>query len=103
MANGLLTKQLVNKAILMMKDSAFWTWDDNEHAWQSSQFKSRHVKKEEAKEKVRAKVGSKELVKHTLVKNKHKTLNGGQKKIVFGGPKVKRGEKGSSKGDKLPL
>ena len=61
------------------------------------------LKKEKAKEKVRAKVGSKELVKHTLVKNKHKTLNGGQKKIVFGGPKVKRGEKGSSKGDKLPL
>ena len=68
MANGLLTKQQVNKAILMMKDSVFWTWDDNEHAWQSSQFKCRHVKKEEAKEKVRAKVGSKELVKHTLVK-----------------------------------
>ena len=24
--------------------SCFWTWDDNEHGWQSSQFKSRQVK-----------------------------------------------------------
>ena len=37
-----------------------------------------------------AKVYSKELVKHTLAKNKHRTLNGGQKKIVFGGPRVKK-------------
>ena len=36
---------------------------------------------------------SKYLVKHTLVKKKH----GGQKKIVFGGPKVKEARKGSSK------
>ena len=41
---------------------------------------------------------SKELVKHTLAKNKHRTLNGGQKKIVFGRPRVKKGKKVSSKG-----
>ena len=34
-----------------------------------------------------------ELVEHTLVKNKHRTLNGGQKKIVFGGPRVKEARK----------
>ena len=38
----------------------------------------------------KAKLVSKELARHTLVKNKHKTLNGGQKKIVFGGPRVKK-------------
>ena len=43
-------------------------------------------------------VDSKELVKHTLAKNKHRTLSGGQKKIVFGGPRVKKGKKVSSKG-----
>ena len=36
---------------------------------------------------------SKELVKHTLAKNKHRTLNGGQKKIVFGGPRLKKARK----------
>ena len=25
--------------------SCFWTWDDNEHAWQSRPFKSRKLKK----------------------------------------------------------
>ena len=85
MANGLLTKQLVNKAILMMTTSML-----------GSPVSSKVAKLGKEKVKVRAKVGSKELVKHTLVKNKHKILNGGQKK-------GKRGEKGSSKGEKLPL
>ena len=55
--------------------------------------KSPSLKKKKAKEKVTAKVGAKELVKHTLVKKKHKTLNGGQKKMVFSGPKVKEARK----------
>ena len=42
---------------------------------------------------------SKELVEDTLVKNKHRTLNGGQKKIVFGGPQGKKSRKGSLKGN----
>ena len=42
---------------------------------------------------MKAKVASKELVRHTLVKNKLKTLSGGQKKIVFGGPRVKKARK----------
>ena len=46
-----------------------------------------------AKEKEKAKVDSKELVEHTLVKNKHRTLNGGQKKIVLGGPRVRKAGK----------
>ena len=36
---------------------------------------------------------SKELVMHTFVKNKHKTMIGGQKKIVFGGPRVRKARK----------
>ena len=56
------------------------------------------LKEEKAKEKVKAMVDSKELVKHTLAKNKHRTLNGGQKKIVIGGPRVKKGKEVSSKG-----
>ena len=51
------------------------------------------LKEEKAKEKVKAKVDSKELVKQTLAKNKHRTLNGGQKKIVIGGPRVKKARK----------
>ena len=30
--------------------SCFWTWDDNEQAWQSSQFKSAKLKEEKVKE-----------------------------------------------------
>ena len=43
-------------------------------------------REEWVKEKEKAKVDSKELVRHTLVKNKHKTLKGDQK-IMLGGPK----------------
>ena len=49
-----------------------------------------------AKEK--AKVDSKELAMCTLVKNKHKTMIGGQKKLVFWWSKGKKGRKGLSKG-----
>ena len=48
-----------------------------------------------AKEKERATVDSKELDEHSLVNNKHTILNGGQKKILLGGPKEK-GKKGFS-------
>ena len=44
-----------------------------------------------------AKVNPEELEEHTLVKNKLKTLNCGQK-IVLGSQREKRGKKGSSKG-----
>ena len=33
-----------------------------------------------------------------MVENKHRILNGSQKKLVLGGPKEERGKKGSSKG-----
>ena len=36
---------------------------------------------------------SKELEEYSLVKNKHRTLNGGQKKIVLGGPKEEEARK----------
>ena len=54
---------------------------------------------EVAKEKEQAKVDLKEPEEHSLVKNKHRTLDGGQKKIVLGGPKEREARKVSSKGD----
>ena len=36
---------------------------------------------------------SKESEEHSLVKNKHRTLNGGQMKIVIGGPRVNKARK----------
>ena len=56
------------------------------------------LKEEKAKEKEKAKMDSKELMKHTLAKNKHRTQNGGQKKIVVRRSRVKKGKKGSSEG-----
>ena len=44
-------------------------------------------------EKVKGKEDSKDLATHTLVKNKHETLIGGQKKIVFGDCKKRKSEK----------
>ena len=44
---------------------------------------------EKAKEK--AIVDSKGPEEHSLVKSKHRILNGGQKKILLGGPKRKNG------------
>ena len=41
----------------------------------------------------KAKEDSKELEEYSLVKNKHRTLYGGQKKIVLGGPKVREARK----------
>ena len=46
------------------------------------------------KGKAKGKVVSKELEECSLVKNKHRILNCGQKKIIRGGPKKKRGKKG---------
>ena len=36
---------------------------------------------------------SKELEEYSLVKNKHRILNGGHRKIVLGGPKEKEARK----------
>ena len=64
---------------------------------------SEKKEREREKEKAKAKVDSRELVTHTLVKNKHKTMIGGHKKTVFGGQKGKKGRKRLSKGkNKFP-
>ena len=77
--------------------SCFWTWTTTSMLGSPESFRIAKSKEEKAKEKV--KVDPKELVRHTLVKNKPKTLNGGRKKIVLGGPGVKKSRKGSSKGN----
>ena len=57
---------------------------------------------EKAKEKEKVKVDSKELEEHSLVKRKHRTLSGGQKKIVLGGPRVRKARKALRK-EKIPF
>ena len=72
--------------------SCFWTWDDDEYAWQSRRFK--RPGEEEEKEKVKAKSGPE---KHSLANNKHKILNGGQKRTLLGGPKERKARKAGQK------
>ena len=69
------------------KKSCFWTWDDNEYAWQSRPFKGRQLKRREEQAKEWTKEGPKGPEEHFLAKNKHKILNCGQKKTLLGGPK----------------
>ena len=49
-------------------------------------------------QKEKVKVDSKELEEYSLVKNKHRTLHGGQKKMVLGGPREIETRKVFSKG-----
>ena len=65
--------------------SCFWTWDDIEYAWQSRPFNGRRVRRRKGKckgkgkgrsERTEEKVDSKEKEEHSLVENKHRTLNG---------------------------
>ena len=50
------------------------TWDASEYAWQSRPFKGRRGREEKEK----ARENPKEPEEHSLAKNKHKILNGGQ-------------------------
>ena len=92
MDNGLLTKQLSNKAKLMMKDRVFRHGTTTSMVGSPESFRIAKSKEE----KVKAKVDSEELVRHTLVKNKLKTLSGGQK-IVLGGQRVQEARKAPRK------
>ena len=56
-------------------------------------FRIVKLREGKVKEKEKAKVDSKELVMCTLVKNKHKTMISGYKKIVFGGPRARKARK----------
>ena len=75
----------------MMKDLVFGHGDDTEYSWQSRPFKGRQVKRRNGKGKGEGK-DPKELVRHTLVKNKQTSMNGGQK-IVLGGQREKEARK----------
>ena len=93
MDNGLLTKQLVNKAILMMKDRVFGHGTTTSMLGSPESFRIAKSKEEKAKEKTKAKVDSKELVMHFLVKKKKTRYWMVEKKMVFGGPLVKEARK----------
>ena len=73
--------------------SCFWTWDDNEHA--CSQDHSRAAKRSE--EKVKVKEDPKGPEERSLAMNKHKILNGGQKRTLLGGPKERKARKACHK------
>ena len=88
----------------MMKDRVFGHGTTSSMVGSPISSKVAKSKREEKeKENKKAKVDSKALVEHTLVKNKLKTLGGGQKMIVFGGPREKEARKGSSKGKNYSL
>ena len=93
-----LTRQLANKAKLIMKDRVFRHGTTTSMLGSPESFRIAKSEEEKVKEKVKAKVASKELVRHTLVKNKLKTLSGRQTKMAFGGPRVKEGRKALRKG-----
>ena len=76
-----------------MKDHVFGHGTTTRTFGSLDRLKVAKGEEEKDKEKARAKEDSKELVTHTLVKNKHKTMIGGQKKIVFGGEKGRKAEK----------
>ena len=92
MENGLLTKQLVSKVTLMMKDRVFGHGTTTSLAVQKVSGSPSYEKKK-VNEKALAQVDSKELVRDTLVKNKHEILNGGRKKVVLGGQREKEARK----------
>ena len=48
---------------------------------------------EKVKEKEKAKVDSKEREERSLVKNKHRILNGSLQRVVLGGPKEEEARK----------
>ena len=77
--------QSENMAASMMKDHVFGHGTTTRTFGSLDRLKVAKGEEEKDKEKARAKEDSKELVTHTLVKNKHKTMIGGQKKIVFVG------------------
>ena len=77
----------------MMKDRVFGHGTTMSMLGSPDSFRIAKSKKERVKEKVKAIVDSKEQEEHAFVKNKHKTLNGGQKKTVFGGPRVRKARK----------
>ena len=52
-----------------------------------------NIEEKRVKADERAKVGSKQPEEHSLVKSKHRKQNGGQKKIVLGGPKENEARK----------
>ena len=91
--NGLLTKQLVSK-VLMMKDRVFGHGTTTSMLGSPESFRIAKLQEEKAKEKAKARVDLKSTGKAYLgEKNKHKILNGGQKKTVLSGPRVKRQER----------
>ena len=76
--------------------SCFWTWDDNEYAWQSRPLKGRQVKRRNGKGKADPR-GPEE---HSLAKNKHKILNVRHKRTLLGGPKERKARKAGQKATK---
>ena len=93
--HGPSTSQPANEATLTMKDHVFGQGTTTSTSGNPKKFGTVKLKKQK---KEKSKVDSKELVMCTLVKNKHKTMIGGHKKIMFWWSMCKKGRKGLSKG-----
>ena len=83
----------MNKAISTMKDHVLGHGTTMSTFGNPESFRIVKLKEEKVEEKEKAKVDSKELVMRTFVKNKHKTMISGYKKIVFGGPRARKARK----------
>ena len=81
------------KAISTMKDHVLGHETTMSALGNPESFRIVKLREDKVKEKEKAKVDSKELVMCTLVKNKHKTMICGYKKIVFGGPRARKARK----------
>ena len=77
----------------MMKDRVFGHGTTTSMVGSPESSKVAKLKEQKAKEKVKGKGGFKRTGEVHLAKNKHRTLNGGQKKIVFGGPRIRKARK----------
>ena len=78
------------------ESSCFRDMDDNGYTCSPDRLKApSDEKKRKAKEK--AKVDGKGPEEHSLVKNKHRILNGGQKRTLLGGPEEREARKAFQK------
>ena len=78
----------------MMKNRVFGHGTTTSILVSPDRLKGRQVRRTRGKgKKEQAKVDLKDPEEHSLVKNKDRTQNGGQKKIVLGGPKEREARK----------
>ena len=79
--------------------SCFWTWDDNEHAWQSRPFVGRQVKRRKSKAQGKSKGGFKAIGRAFLGEEQAQDREWWSEEDIVWWSKGKKGKKGFSKGN----